>query len=80
MMYMWASNEKKNVNIFFASLKSMKKEVGSGVGSGSGAGSGTRSGSISQKYGSEMSGSPTLLDGLPVLSGIVRHYFRNVIN
>jgi hypothetical protein len=43
-MMMWASYEKKI--IFFASLKSMKKEVGFGVGCGSGAGS------ISQRYGS----------------------------
>jgi hypothetical protein len=48
MMYLGASHEKKNVkkkNNFFASLKSMKKGVGSGVGSGSGAGF------ISQRYG-----------------------------
>jgi hypothetical protein len=43
-MSLWASYEKKNMknNIFFASLKSVKKGVGSGVGSGF----------ISQRYGS----------------------------
>jgi hypothetical protein len=49
-------------NIFFASLKSMKKGVRSGVGSGSG--------SISQRYGSgsapKCHGSPTLIFSLAV--------------
>jgi|LakMenE01Jun11ns_1017448.scaffolds.fasta_scaffold8876058_1 hypothetical protein len=39
---LWASYVKKCEKYFLASLKSMKKEVGSGVGSGS----------ISQRYGS----------------------------
>ncbi len=53
-MCLWASYEKKyEKNIFFASLKSVKKGVGSGVGSGSG----TKSGSRSQRYGS---GDPVL--------------------
>ncbi len=47
MMCLWASYKKKIGKIFFAaSLKSMKKGVGSGVGSRSGAGS------INQRYGS----------------------------
>jgi hypothetical protein len=42
MMYLLESNKKKyEEKIFFASLKSMKKEVGYGVGSGAGAGSGS---------------------------------------
>ncbi len=41
MMCLWASYKKKKI---FASLKSMKKGVGSGVGAESGAGS------ISQRY------------------------------
>jgi hypothetical protein len=46
-MCLWVSFKKKNKNmkiIFFASLKLLKKGIGSGDGS--------RSGSISQKYGS----------------------------
>ncbi len=39
--------KKKMKNIFFTSLKSLKKGIGSGVGSGCGAGSG----SVSQRYG-----------------------------
>jgi hypothetical protein len=58
---------KKYGNFFFASLKSMKKGVGSGVGSGSGAGAGNGSGSISQNGSGDPDplhpkchGSPTL--------------------
>ncbi len=45
-MFLWLSYKKKiwEKNIFFPSLKSLKKEVGSGVGSEVG------SGSISQRY------------------------------
>ncbi len=46
----WSGN-KCEKTIFLASLKSLKKGVGSGAGSGGGAGS--RSGSISQRWGSE---------------------------
>ncbi len=49
-MCLWASYKKKK-NLF-ASLKSVKKGVGSGVGSGSEAGSGAGSVSISQRSGS----------------------------
>ncbi len=62
MMCMWTKKYEKK-KYFLASLKSMKKGVGSGVGSGSG--------SISQRYGTDPGiririrtkchGSPTLL-------------------
>jgi hypothetical protein len=42
MMCLWAKYKKKYEEFFLASLKSIKKGVGSGVGSGS----------ISQRYGS----------------------------
>ncbi len=60
-MYLRVSYEKKMKEKNFASLKSLKKVVGSGVGSGAG------SGSISQRYGSadrirtKCHGSPTLV-------------------
>jgi precorrin-6B methylase 2 len=44
MICLWASHKKIRKNIFFASLKSMKKGIVSGVGCGSG--------SISERYGS----------------------------
>jgi hypothetical protein len=50
-MCLWESYKKKlwkKIFFFFASLKSMKKGVGSGAGSGSGAGARF----ISQRYGS----------------------------
>jgi hypothetical protein len=57
-MCLQVSNKKKKImekNYFFASLKSLKKGVGSGVGSGSGF--------ISQRYGStsKCHGSPRSL-------------------
>ncbi len=56
-MCLWVSCRKKYEEIFFASLKFLKKGVGSGVGSRSGAGS------ISERYGSapKCHGSLTLL-------------------
>jgi hypothetical protein len=64
MMCLWVSYKKKNVKRIFASLKTLKKGVGSGVGS--------VSGSISQRCGSadpdphpkkSVTDSPTLLSG-----------------
>jgi hypothetical protein len=65
-MCLWVSNKKKYEKInFFASLKSLKKGVGSRVGSGSGAASESGSGSAPK-----CSGSPTLIIS-PVMQDLI---------
>jgi hypothetical protein len=64
MICLWASYKKKYGKIFFfASLKSMKKEVGAGVGSGSN----------TQRYGSG-SGSAPKCHGSPTLNKTQTEY------